>query len=468
MKSGELLGCLAVSAFLAAGQGWADEAVPSAIGRIGAVVGSVQYRSPMGEWAEALVNEPVAADSGLRTASYAESALRIAGAEVSLAPSSEFRVLRADRDALQIAVIRGRIGVHLAANAVAHTVEIDLPRGGVWLGEPGDYDIAAGDAREPARVEVFAGKAEFGGGLDEKNLATATGDTFSDWWRSQNDNAATADIPNMPPEIAGAAALDAAGRWDADSKYGVVWYPSDVAEDWTPYRDGLWRFLPPWGWTWIDHAAWGFAPSHYGRWTRIDDRWAWVPGGEELDYSPATVAFLGTAGIGLSRPGEKNGSAVAWFPLAPGETVGDGNEGSYQNRRFATAVPRAVFAAGGPVAAALVDLPVERFADAPVIMQALGISPANGVLVAAAPRKSTVVATDTTGDAPLASGSEARRPYVVQLRDLPARAAVPVRETRRKITVAAATPPRIRVLPSTSALHSPHNRQRFAAARGGA
>ena len=94
------------------------------------------------------------------------------------------------------------------------------------------------------------------------------------------------------------------------------------------------------------------------------------------------MAFLGTAGIGLSRPGDA-GPAVAWLPLAPGEAVGDGNDANYRNRRFATAVPRAVFAGGFPVAAALIDdVPEQRFADAPIILGALGIPPLGAVIPA--------------------------------------------------------------------------------------
>jgi hypothetical protein len=51
-----------------------------------------------------------------------------------------------------------------------------------------------------------------------------------------------------------------------------------------------WRWVMPWGWSWVDDAAWGFAPSHYGRWASIPEtdsldpsapgpeRWGWVPG----------------------------------------------------------------------------------------------------------------------------------------------------------------------------------------------
>ena len=173
-----------------------------------------------------------------------------------------------------------------------------------------------------------------------------------------------------------AVSLAANGGWQSEATYGEVWYPKAVAADWAPYRYGRWRDLPPWGWTWIDDADWGFAPSHYGRWARIDQRWAWVPGtqGGDPAYSPAAVVFLGTAGIGLSRPGAE-GAAVAWFPLAPGETVSADADAQYRNRRSATIVPRAVFAAGRPVQLALLELPEQRLDDAPVIIGDLNIAP---------------------------------------------------------------------------------------------
>ena len=127
------------------------------------------------------------------------------------------------------------------------------------------------------------------------------------------------------------------------------------------YRFGSWRNLPPWGWTWIDEAVWGFAPSHFGRWARIDGKWGWLPGTGDAatEYSPAAVAFLGTPGVGLSYAGAF-GPAEALVPLAPGKEA-------ERNRPFASAVPRAVFTGGKPVAEALVDIPPWRLADAPLL-----------------------------------------------------------------------------------------------------
>ena len=446
---------------------WAADSGSPRVGWLSSIIGPVQYHSPMGEWADALLNDPVAASAGLRTAKGAEAEWQSRGARIAMAPSSELQVLRLDRDALQVAVTDGRIGVHLDDEDTAKTVEIDLPSGGIWLNAPGDYDIAVGDAHTPAAIQVFAGKVRLGGGLDDRYFAAATPDWFSDWWRSR-DNNADLDDPRPWPDVPGVAALSAAGHWELDAKLGNVWFPSDLSGDWTPYRDGVWRFLSPWGWTWIDNASWGFAPSHYGRWARIDGNWAWVPGDKlrATDYSPAVVAFLGTAGIGLSRPGDIGATpAVAWFPLAPGEKLGASGDadGAYQNRRFATAVSRNAFAGGLPVASAMVDdVPTQRFVDAPVILQSLDIPP--GTVATKKPVVRIAAAPPVTPEA----ASEPRPPYVVALRDTPPPPLRPavrvlVHEIRKHVRVAVAV--EIRARPSTSVAHPAHTRAHLAAAR---
>ncbi|HEU0215086.1 MAG TPA: DUF6600 domain-containing protein [Stellaceae bacterium] len=453
-----------------AGQGWAADSTSPIVGRISATDGTVLYHSPEGAWAPALVNEPVATGSGVRTAAGAEAEWRSPGARVALAAGSELRVLRLDETALQLALTNGRIGIHLDKTQAAETVEIDLPRGGVWLDKPGEYDIIAGDANTAPTIRVFGGEAHLGGGLDDRIFADGS-DSFSEWWRSQNDSA------NLTAQqgwtgITGTTALAGAGRWEHDWKWGDVWFPSDVAIEWAPYRDGVWRHLPPWGWTWIDRAAWGFTSSHYGRWVRLDDRWGWVPGKElhPADYSPAAVAFLGTAGIGLSRPGDIGAApAVAWFPLAPEETVGDA-DGAYKNRRFATAVPRAAFTAGLAVADTMIeDIPKRRFVEAPVILDALSIAPDGVPAGKRAPVPSAAV--------PLApAAADARQPFVVALRDAPPPRPVQRetrkearkethKETHRRVRIAILVP---RSRPLASAARSPHNRAHLAAARGGA
>ena len=114
--------------------------------------------------------------------------------------------------------------------------------------------------------------------------------------------------------------LDDNGDWRQTPDYGVVWVPRTVATGWAPYRYGHWAWVEPWGWTWIDDAAWGFAPFHYGRWVYVGNGWAWVPGHMVARpvYAPALVVFVGGHNWSVAI-GAGGGGGVAWFPLAPEE-----------------------------------------------------------------------------------------------------------------------------------------------------
>ena len=415
------------------GTGRAGDMPPSRVGRVGAVQGAVSLRPAGGEWAPAALNDPVIAGMALRTASAARATLGFGTLQVTLSSGSDLEVLRLDEAAGQIGVNQGRIGIHVARLNPGETIEIDLPRGGLWLAAPGDYDITAGSDQQQTRVAVFAGQAHFaGGGADRVvgagtalalngngpgTVGNAAADDFVSGWRAAANSAAEpAALAHVSPDMTGWQALDAAGSWQDAGDLGAAWVPNSVPDDWAPYRYGHWRWVASWGWTWIDDMPWGFAPSHYGRWARIagpdggGERWAWVPGAVAAQpvYMPAVVNFLGSAGIGLSAP-DPIGAVVAWFPLAPGEVYWPGyttdldlirrtNAGAvsdvakigpgvgceppgelltapYRNRRFASAVPRAMFAGGRAVAPALVQLPAERLDNAPLLLGSPQIMP---------------------------------------------------------------------------------------------
>jgi hypothetical protein len=252
-------------------------------------------------------------------------------------------------------------------------------------------------------------------------IEPAAPDDFAEWCRSRDyDETRLAAPYYISPYMTGFAELDAAGSWESTAEYGAVWVPSGLPADWAPYRDGHWHWIPPWGWTWIDNQPWGFAPSHYGRWALIGEQWAWVPGSfvTHPDYMPAAVAFLGTAGVGLSVA-ESTTPGIGWFPLAPGEAywpsysrnlayIRSLNQGAvsdlemiqsdangepplevvdrhFANRGFASVVPRPVFVNGGAVVQALVDVPQQRLQDAPVLMGSPQVDPAVHRVAAAAP-----------------------------------------------------------------------------------
>src|SRR5712691_5357358 len=453
-----LLSCLIGSPALA------DDSPLPRVGRVSAVDGTVALRPAGGEWADSGVNDPVAAGMSVRTAFQGRAELRVGAEIIALAAATELEVAQLDAGGTQLVLRQGRIGVRLSQLDPARSIEIDIPRGGVWLLTPGDYDITAGDERIPARIAVLDGRARFvGKGLDTAiatgsanllsgsdpiavGLDAAVADNFVAWWRSAAEH--DADPPALryvSAEMTGYEALDGNGSWETVAGYGAVWFPRTAADDWAPYRNGHWRWIAPWGWTWIDDMPWAFAPSHYGRWARIpqsdpldpsdagSERWGWVPGRLVAHpvYVPAAVAFLGTAGVGISYP-DAVGPAVAWFPLAPGEAywpgyttdidfirrINDGAvpdfsaigggvipgtaastptdqvrgpsahgqpateppagivNGHYRNRRDARIVPRAVFTAGRPVASSLLQLPERRLDNAPLLAGSPQIAPA--------------------------------------------------------------------------------------------
>jgi len=112
------------------------------------------------------------------------------------------------------------------------------------------------------------------------------------------------------------------GRWVEHPRYGWVWYPTRVRDDWRPYSDGQWRWTDRHGWYWDSNERFGWATYHYGRWG-YDDQYGhiWVPGDE---WAPAWVSF------------RDSDDHIGWAPLPP-ETLGmtllallaGGRSGSY-------------------------------------------------------------------------------------------------------------------------------------------
>ncbi len=334
---------------------------PARMGRVSLAETGAGLRPAGGDWTDAAVNEPVAAGMSIRSGNQGRAEIRLSGITVALAPETSLDIVRLDDGAVQLALKAGHVDLSVDPRNKA-SLEIDTSKGPIRLSDPGRYGIDADN------------------GLVGKLAAP--------------DGAALPD--QVPATMPGAAALAANGDWER-SDIGAIWYPKNLAAGWTPFRDGSWHYLKPWGWVWADAAPWGFAPSHYGRWARIGDRWGWVPGGGDAAtlFVPASVAFLGTPGIGLSYAGG-SGPAIAWFPLAPGEAYWPANRGdppaglvdaAYKNRRFASAVPRAIFISGKSVTDAIVDIPTRRLDGAPVIPGSPMLTPAAAPrLVAALPR----------------------------------------------------------------------------------
>jgi Family of unknown function (DUF6600) len=395
----------------------AAEAPPGRVGRLSLVSGNVSVRAAK-EWLDAVLNVPVATGASLRTGAQARAEIEIGADTIELAPESEIEITKLDDRTIQVAVVGGRIGFDLRQLGDGEGVEVEVSNEGVPLLQPGCYDIDVSSRR----IAVSAGDAlSAGTSPTGAMIEPAARDDFIEWCRSRDyDETRLAAPYYVSPYMTGFAGLDAAGTWESTAEYGAVWVPTGLPFDWAPYRDGHWRWIAPWGWTWIDDQPWGFAPSHYGRWAFVGKRWVWVPGGfvEHPEYMPAVVAFLGTRGVGLSVA-DSTGPGIGWFPLAPGEAYwpsygrdpvyvrslnqGDVSDletirldangepplevfdGHFANRRFASVVPRPVFVNGGAVAPALLALPEQRLQDAPVLMGSPQVGPPVPRVAVAAP-----------------------------------------------------------------------------------
>lgn len=57
------------------------------------------------------------------------------------------------------------------------------------------------------------------------------------------------------------------GDWVYSDRWGEVWIPADVPDDFHPYSTaGHWVDTEDYGWIWQSDYRWGDIAFHYGRW----------------------------------------------------------------------------------------------------------------------------------------------------------------------------------------------------------
>jgi hypothetical protein len=358
---------------------WAQAEPPARVGRVSVVDGNLAFHMRgEKEWSAAGLNTPVAAGGTFWTDPKSRAEIRIGPSTLDLAADTQIDIVNLNERVAEFGLPKGRLRLHLRELGEGQSVAVDIPQGGVWLLQPGAYDITTGDNDRPTRVAVFRGNARFVGDGAEIGLKTgetallrganpitaslerASRDEFDDWCRVRDYAKSRLAAPyHVSPQMTGFEALDHHGSWETVAEYGEVWYP-EVPAGWLPYSTGNWSWIDPWGWTWIDAEPWGFAPFHYGRWALVGGRWGWVPGTfvAQPAWAPALVAFLG-APAGGPEP------TVGWFPLAPGEAYPPAAATRYANRRFATVVSERVFVAAERVAPAALHLAPEALERTP-------------------------------------------------------------------------------------------------------
>ena len=321
--------------------GLASADPPSRVARLGYMTGEVSF-SPAGEddWARAVMNRPLTPGDRLWADDGARAEIQLGGAMIRMNAGTGVSILNLDDRIVQLQLTQGTLNVRVRRVEPDQVFEVDTPNLAFTLRQPGEYRIAVDADGNATDIIVRRGQGEvYGEGaayvIDSRQPYRFTGTGLRDYefldapyvddfdrWSSERDrrydNSASARFVSR--DVVGYQDLDANGTWRVDPTYGNVWIPNRVASDWAPYRDGHWAWVDPWGWTWVDDAPWGFAVSHYGRWTNMRGTWGWVPGpvSTRAYYAPALVAFVGGSNFQIAISGGNVGS-VAWFPLGPRE-----------------------------------------------------------------------------------------------------------------------------------------------------
>src|SRR5258706_3251784 len=321
---------------------------PGRVARMNLAQGSVSFQpGGEGDWVDAVPNRPMTTGDNLWTDRNPRAELHVGSTAIRLSGETSLTFLDLDDHATQLRLAQGSLVLNVRHLDDDDTVEVDTPNLSFQVQHNGEYRIDVDPDGRATVVDVFHGRGEaLGGGhnytIVANQHATFRGGATGD----QNDGPLDYEIDRLPSndefdnwcldrdrredrsesasyvsrEMTGYEDLDDYGRWDYDATYGHVWVPTRVDAGWAPYREGHWAFVAPWGWTWVDDAPWGFAPFHYGRWCRVRETWAWIPGPVLVRpvYAPALVAFVGGGGFHVSV-GFGGGGGVAWFPLGPGE-----------------------------------------------------------------------------------------------------------------------------------------------------
>ena len=401
---------------------------PTRVARLSLIRGDVSF-VPAGEndWVQAQLNRPLITGDKLWTDRNSRTELEIGSSTIRMDQSTSFDFLNLDDKTAQVELTQGTLNLRVRRLYDTQSYEIDTPTLAFVVNRVGEYRVTVEPNGRATTVSVFHGGGDtYGEGNARFSIEEGQSVTFND---AQLQNYQSNNLPQsddfqsfssqrderwdhsksrqyVSEDVIGYEDLDDNGDWNEVPEYGHVWYPRTVSVGWSPYQNGHWGWVGAYGWSWVDDEPWGFAPSHYGRWAYIDNRWGWSPGRIDVRpvYAPALVAFIGGGGGGISI-GFGSGP-VGWFPLGyndayyPGYRVsqnyfnninissthisnttinnyygnyssGNVNYGqiNYANRNVAgaiTAVPAAAFVGARPVAGAAIAVNQQTFANSRV------------------------------------------------------------------------------------------------------
>jgi hypothetical protein len=305
---------------------------PSQVARISALDGTVSYEpASLNTFAAAELNYPLTSGDRLYADASSDAEFQAGNLAVRLGALTDLTLTALTDSLTQLGLAQGAVHLRSFQLDPGTTVELDTPNVAVTVLAAGDVRVETDPRSDTTLVTVLSGQAQLDGNgvqivLQPGESVQLRGsqpvsaqwmqvepqdalDAFSAERDAQYQAAMSAQGSDVNPETIGSEDLSQNGQWQIDPDNGPVWFPTGVAVDWEPYRNGHWVWIAPWGWTWVEAERWGFAPFHYGRWGRFGPRWGWIPGPPVVRpiWSPALVVFVGAPGV------------TAWFPLGPRE-----------------------------------------------------------------------------------------------------------------------------------------------------
>lgn len=312
---------------------------PGRVARLSDVRGELSY-SPSGEdgWYDLYRNRPLVRGDRLWTDQGAHAELQIGSSAIRMGQNTSLEFLELNDRLVQVEVSEGSVNLRIRRMYPGQEFEVATPSLAFVIRRPGNYRIDVDTDYADTTVTVWRGDGIAYGDGDRFPVRAGDAVTFYgndlrdyelyglpqmdefDRYALNRDRRMdqSVSLRYMSDDIVGYSDLDGYGSWRPLQGYGAAWFPNQVSRDWAPYSDGQWIWQEPWGWTWVDNAPWGFAPSHYGRWVYDAGRWGWLPGPRTYrpTYAPALVVFVGDSGWNGSA-GLGGDASIGWFPLGP-------------------------------------------------------------------------------------------------------------------------------------------------------
>ena len=335
--------------------------VTDRVARISEIRGEARVkRADTDEWEVAVLNLPLVEGDEIVTGSDGRVEIQFGlNKFVRLSFDSQLRIVTLKDEGIALSLPQGTASATLLEFDPQQTFfEIDAPRmtlaaqtAGTYRidsGRPGDIDVrvSTGDSGE---ARIYSATSGFTLRSNRSARVIIDGRSAGDWenlnysgvadefdrWVVERDSAISRRLQNAhygryyDRDIYGADELDSYGDWEYTQDYGYIWrpYSSTISgyDDWSPYRYGHWRWMPTFGWVWVNDEPWGWATYHHGRWIWHRGRWYWSPysvyrGGRSW-WRPALVVLT-----------QRNGN-YCWYPLPYQYPYYDYNRRYHGNRR---------------------------------------------------------------------------------------------------------------------------------------